>query len=281
MKVFQSLPAYFNGLEGFNVDWMRIFLLTQVPCRLKAHVLSWGIWAQFLIGELSRISSAGLWVKPMPSPPTPWLCIPSLLFWGRESSKVLDSTLKKWRRKIYLVQKAFWFHFPSFSARSRSSRSTYSGDSSGAPLHMPMEDISAEMAASDVKTHPSSRPPWVTLARGDPAGDSCPALEELTHTSSFGAVATPCALGRWWGQETGHSSLTNHSMHDHDLGWFGGLDVSMVCSCLRIVLCVPRASMIFPLPFLLLQLKASRWRQDIKHFVHSSMNWRVFMFNSF
>lgn len=79
---------------------------------------------------------------------------------------------------------------------------------------------------------------------------------------------------RWRGWEAGHSSLTNCSMCDHDLG-VCGLGVSTLCSCPPIS---PEPPQFALSPVLL--LKSSRWRQDTKYFGNSSTNWQVFMFNS-
>lgn len=141
----QCLFAYLNDLEGFNVDWMRIFLLTQVPCRLMVYVLFWRIWAQFLIDRKGIIQDLQYWTvgEVNALPPTlfwAWLCISSLLmFWGKESTKFLDSTSKNKGEKSIWSKKPFESCFPVSVLEVEIPEVHAVGDSSDVPPSVPMD----------------------------------------------------------------------------------------------------------------------------------------------
>lgn len=98
--------------------WWSIFLLAQEPCRPRAHVLSWRIWAQVLIARRGTIQDlqhpAVREVNALP--PTPFcarLSIPSLLTsWGKKSTNFLDSTSKTKREKSVWSKTRFDSCFP-------------------------------------------------------------------------------------------------------------------------------------------------------------------------
>lgn len=137
--------------------------------------------------------------------------------------------------------------------------------------------MSAEMPASDMKTHPPTRSPWVALARGHPIGDSCPPLEKFSRMPSFCAAAISLYLGMTVGMGSSSQLWQTAACFTMTLGL-----VAWGFPCSGVVLAFPQVPTEPPRSVLacvlLLQLKASRWRQDIKYFVNSSLNWRGFMF---